>query len=91
MRVHEEADRTIVVIDTDLTIREAGRLRAELAALKLSKPFILDLTEVSEIDSAGLQLIFAFEKDLKEKNLSLQVQPSQSARSVADICGLSWT
>lgn len=91
MRIHEEADRTIVVIDSELTIQEAGRMRADLAALKPAKPIVLDLSEVSEIDSAGLQLIFALEKDLKDKNLSLQVLPSQSARSVADICGLPWT
>ncbi|MCE9596974.1 MAG: STAS domain-containing protein [Spirochaetia bacterium] len=91
MRVHEEADRTIIVIDSELTIQNAGRMRADLASLKLAKPLVIDLTEVTEIDSAGLQLIFALEKDLKDKNLSLQVLPSQSARSVADICGLSWT
>ena len=63
-----------IVIDGDLTIYTASEWRDRLSAeIVDADEFELDLTRVSEIDSAGLQLLIAARKQAERSGGSLHI------------------
>ena len=75
----------------DLTIYHALEQKTTLLdALAGADELELDLMQVSEIDSAGLQLLILLKKEAQRagKRLSI-VAHSQSVRSVIDFCNLA--
>jgi len=91
MKIQEEADRIVIQIQDELTIQRAGRLKAELGSAHFTKPVTLDLTEITEMDSAGLQLVLSLEAELRSRNLKLTVLPSNTSKSISAICEIPWT
>jgi len=75
----------------DLSIYHANEHKQLLLdALSSTDHLELDLSQVSEIDSAGLQLLILLKKEAQRagKRISI-VAHSQSVRSVIDFCNLA--
>jgi anti-sigma B factor antagonist len=75
----------------DLTIYHALEQKAALLdALEHSDDLELDLSQVGEIDSAGLQLLLMLKKEAQRagKRISI-VAHSQPVRAVIDFCNLA--
>jgi len=78
---------TTINISGDMTIYEAGEVRDLFSnALAEKKNINVNLTNVSEIDSSGLQLMVALKNDASENDLS--VQYSSHSQSVIDLLDL---
>jgi len=78
-------------LDEDLTIYHAleqkGRL---LDALASADELELDLLQVSEVDTAGLQLLILLKKEAQRAGKQVTiVAHSQAVRSVIDFCNLA--
>ena len=59
-----------VVLGTTCTIHEAQALRLHLLEQQAHPgPYVIDGAEVTEIDTAGLQLVVAFALDCLERNV----------------------
>jgi anti-sigma B factor antagonist len=81
----------LLSLTDDLTIYHALEQKTKLLdALAAADDLELDLMQVSEIDSAGLQLLILLKKEAQRagKRLSI-VAHSQSVRSVIDFCNLA--
>ena len=81
----------LLSLTEDLTIYHAlDQKSALLAALLSTDDLELDLMQVSEIDTAGLQLLILLKKEAQRagKRLSI-VAHSQSVRAVIDFCNLA--
>jgi anti-anti-sigma factor len=82
-------------IDGELTIYRAAELRATLqAALEAARTaesdLALDLAGVTEMDSAGVQLLLAAQKSLQARSHDLHlVAPSEAVVEVLDFLNLS--
>lgn len=80
----------------ELTIQHAADLKlhlsASLAALQdLPAPpsLVLDLSEVSELDSAGVQLLLSLRHSLRQRGMSLHLAPaSRVVQEVVKTLGL---
>jgi anti-sigma B factor antagonist len=95
VRVHEEHDGDIAIaalegeIDASNTVEIGERLRALLS--NRSTALVVDLTSATYLDSAGINLLFQLDAELRERqqNLRLVLPPtSPIARTIA-ITGLS--
>lgn len=80
-----------LVISEDLTIYHAMDQKLQLLdALNNTQNLELDLAQVSEIDSAGLQLLILAKREAarQQKDLSI-VAHSQAVRQTLDFCNLA--
>lgn|SRR3990167_5267842 len=77
----------------ELTIYTAADNKARfLEALSVQDHLELDLSQVTEMDSAGLQLLLMAKKEAGRRNIELSFgQPSQVVMEVLDLCNLSST
>ena len=83
--------RQLLSLTEDLTIYHALEQKQMLLdALAANDELELDLLRVSEIDTAGLQLLILLKKEAQRagKRISI-VAHSQSIRSVIDLCNLA--
>lgn len=81
----------LLSLTEDLTIYNALEQKQRLLdALSSADELELDLMQVSEIDTAGLQLLLLLKKEAQRahKHLSI-VAHSQSVRAVIDFCNLA--
>lgn len=80
-------------IQGELTIYTAADLKAKLVvALAAEQPIEIDLSQVDEIDSAGLQILMLAKREAArtEKPLSL-INHSQAVLECFDMCNLGAT
>lgn len=75
----------------ELTIYTAADNKSRfLDALSAQDALELDLSQVTELDSAGLQLLLMAKKEAERRNIELSFgQPSQAVIEVLDLCNLS--
>ena len=79
-----------LVIEGELTIYTAAELKQKLAdALDGAAAVEIDLAQVGEIDTAGLQLLLLAQREgtLREKNVIFS-QPSQAVLDCWQLCNL---
>jgi anti-anti-sigma factor len=84
------ADHTLVRVMGDLTIYEAPAIRdAVLQALQGAGAVVIDLDEVTDVDSAGLQVLISARRSasLLGTPLTLRCQ-SDPVVALMDLCGL---
>ncbi len=87
-----QKDRFRVRFPGDLTISNCGPLKASLLSLLSRKGDLhLDFSQVEEMDSAGLQVILAFEREAVSRGVNIEYTLSDRAKRIAEIYGLSWT
>ena len=81
----------LLALTEDLTIYHAlEQKNALLAALANTDELELDLLHVSEIDTAGLQLLVLLKKEAQRSGKTISVVAhSQSVRAVIDLCNLA--
>lgn len=81
----------LLALTEDLTIYHAlEQKNALLAALANTDELELDLLHVSEIDTAGLQLLVLLKKEAQRSGKTISVVAhSQSVRAVIDFCNLA--
>ncbi len=81
----------LLALTEDLTIYHAlEQKNALLAALANTDELELDLLHVSEIDTAGLQLLVLLKKEAQRSGTTISiVAHSQSVRAVIDFCNLA--
>lgn len=78
-----------VHIDGDCTIHNAADLRTALLPLvKVSNPVMVDLSGISELDCAGLQILLALQK---EGGLILFSHPATCVQQAMDLLNLNRT
>ena len=82
---------TRLAIAGELNIYTAAELRQQLlAALAAGQDVDVDLSQVSEIDSAGMQLMVAAKREAAGRNLLLHfTNHSQAVFDVLELCRLS--
>ena len=80
-----------VVLDEVMDISVAAQWRENLLkALNDEGPVLLDASRVERIDTAGLQVLTAFVKDLRAANKSMQWQePAESLCRAVQLLGLN--
>ena len=81
----------ILSISEDLTIYHALEHKdALLDALSTTDELLLDLAQVGQIDSAGLQLLILLSKEAQRAGKSLRfVAPSPAVSDVIELCNLA--
>lgn len=84
------ASQTLPLAD-DLTIYHALELKQKLLdALAANDELELDLSQVNEIDTAGLQLLLLLKKEAQRAGKrAVIVAHSQAVRSLIDFCHLA--
>lgn len=60
-----------VKIDGTLTIIDVVRVKEELSKLINSRNISLDLSEINEFDSSGLQLLYTFIRDKRKEGVKV--------------------
>lgn len=72
----------VVALDGELTIYRAAELKAEmLAAAALGSAPVFDLSDVSEIDTAGVQLLLLALREAEARGVKLTLaSPSAAVR-----------
>lgn len=91
MQVSIEAANNLVNVTLagSCTIFEAADLRTALLPLvKETRPVMLDLAGISELDCAGLQVLLALQKECA---LALFSQPGPATRQALDLLNLNRT
>ena len=81
---------SVLAIEGELTIYRALQLKAELlAALAGGSELELDLSQVTEMDSAGVQLLLVALREASSAGKPLRVTGrSQAVAEVLHLCGL---
>ncbi len=74
--VHEEPSATVVTVGGELDVHTAPSLQAALAALDSSGRIVVDLTDVSFLDSTGLSVFVNALADARERQATLAVVAS---------------
>jgi len=76
-------------LEGELTIREAALVHERLSAALDAGTTVLDLSAVTELDSAGVQLLAAWARSLADRGARLQLRaPSEAVVSVCRTYGL---
>ena len=76
----ELADRVAIKLNGELTIQYADALKQELlAVLAKGKPVELDLSEVSELDSSGVQLLYYAKQAANRQALGFELRQHSPA------------
>ncbi len=80
-------------IEGEMTIYTAAQLYAELVPfLALASPLDIDLSQVTEIDGAGLQLLMLAKRETLRTGVALQLSGhSQVVLEVFELCDLAGT
>lgn len=88
---HTFDGKTQLRIDGEMTIYTAAELAAPLfTQLQTHAPLDLDLSMVSELDSAGLQLLMAAKRESERSGMPLSLSGhSQAVIEVFELCDLS--
>jgi anti-sigma B factor antagonist len=93
--VTREPDALVVRIDGEVDISNATELGAALDAAvpKDALGLVLDLTDASYIDSAGVHLLFKLGASLarRRQQLRLVVPEGAAVRRVLKLTGVNWT
>ena len=77
-----------LIFDTAEAVKEA--LLVKLEKLKTGIPVTIELAQVEEIDSSGLQLILSFFKTLEERKMNYKVVSiSREFHDILDLSGLN--
>lgn len=74
--VHEEPSATVVTVGGELDVHTAPTLQAALATLDSSGRIVVDLTDVSFLDSTGLSVFVNALADARERQAALAVVAS---------------
>ena len=82
-----------IALQEDLTIYQALDQKSQLLdALNGADELELDLAQVAEIDTAGLQLLILLKREAQKAGKKLTiVAHSQAVRAVIDFCNLAAT
>jgi anti-sigma B factor antagonist len=81
-----------VSVAGEMTVYTAAALRQDLLAAltRHRRTKLLDLSEVTEIDTAGLQLLLAARRQAADDGRELLIaDPSRAVRSAIELCRLS--
>lgn len=91
MTMHTERQRTTLHIEGEMTIYRAAELKRELlAALDQASTLELDLSKVTDIDGAGIQLLILAMRTAREQGVALHtVDHSAAVREVFALLGFS--
>lgn len=78
-------------LNGDITIYEAATLKNELlSVLQESEMLEIDLSDVTELDTAGLQLLLMLKSESQIENRQVRfIQHSNAVREVLDLCDLA--
>jgi anti-sigma B factor antagonist len=89
--VQRDAGYTTVVPESEMTIYTAGEFKASLeGALAGCEHLEIDLAEVSELDSAGLQLLLAARRKARSSGKTFHLKGSSEAvRQVFALCNVT--
>ncbi|MDX2083892.1 MAG: STAS domain-containing protein [Candidatus Melainabacteria bacterium] len=82
MQVIQEKEHTRLLAEEDFLVTNANRLQLELieALEAIDNPkVILDLTEITRMDSIGIKLVLGLLKSCEQKNFLLEVEVSSSS------------
>lgn len=85
-----EENELEIILDPSVMIGQAGELHERLCSL-LNEPAIVSLQagEVNVIDTANMQMLFAFARDRREKDLVTRIRsPSESFVNTANCLGM---
>lgn len=88
---HDEPDAVVVVARGEVEVSTAAALRSRLEQLGgTTRRVVLDMAQVSFLDSSGLGCLIAAQRSLRSDFCELSVRdPSIAVRRVLDISGLS--
>jgi anti-sigma B factor antagonist len=88
--VTEQSGRTVVALEGEIDMEEAPRVRRTLLdSLKKKRDILVDLSQVTYIDSSGIaSLIEGLQAARKQKNDLALVSVSQRARRVLELARL---
>ncbi|HKP25831.1 MAG TPA: STAS domain-containing protein [Dongiaceae bacterium] len=88
--VTEQSGRTVVALKGEIDMEEAPKVRRTLLdSLKQKRDILVDLSEVTYIDSSGIaSLIEGLQAARKQKNDLALVSVSQRARRVLELARL---
>ncbi|EHR69731.1 anti-anti-sigma regulatory factor (antagonist of anti-sigma factor) [Burkholderiales bacterium JOSHI_001] len=79
----------VLALDSDLTIHHAAELKDRLLAALAAGTRCLDLRDVGECDSAGVQLLLAARRSAQQQGHTLSLAPvSEPVREVLQRYGL---
>ena len=74
IRIENDEHKTSLYIDGELTIYTAQEYRQSIiAGFDTNKNLEVDLTEVEEIDTSGLQILSAMSKELAENGNEMKI------------------
>lgn len=84
-------NRQRLSLTDNLTIYQAEALKAQLLqALAAASELELDLSQVGDMDTAGLQLLIMLKREAQQQGKQLSLQGhSPAVRSVIDFCNLA--
>ncbi len=92
MPIREETRNGVchLAMSGEMTIYTAAELKSELAPHLSQAQIEIDLSEVSEMDSAGLQLLILAKREaLKDDRVLHLTKHSQAVLDVLDICNMA--
>ncbi len=86
-----QATTSPLILEGALTIYRAQELKEQLLGALHDKPELqLDLSQVTEMDSSGLQLLYLAKREATRANQALRiVAHSDAVREVIDLCNLN--
>lgn len=92
MLVHRDTDgdgRHLLAAEGELDIATAEQLRRQLAALPVGEPVVLDLADITFIDSTGLALLLSASQAARENGATLMLRhPSMAVRRLIALTGV---
>jgi len=86
----EDGARVVAAVQGEFGIYSAAQLRTELLHLLLANPQLdIDLGEVGEFDSSGVQILLVLKREAQRQNKELTfIHHSPSVREVLDLLNL---
>lgn len=81
---------TKLALEGELTIYVAAELKEKIAAaLQAQQPLEIDLSQIGEIDTAGIQLLLLAKREADARELQIVfAQPSQAVLDAWQLCNL---
>jgi anti-anti-sigma factor len=82
---------TRIAIEGELTIYAAAEIKEKIAsAFQSEQPLEIDLSQIGEMDTAGLQLLLLAKREGIARNRQVTfTPPSQAVLDALQLCGLS--
>lgn len=74
LQVFDEDGTKRVIISESLTINDVSSIKNQLEELFTGESIIFDLSQLSEFDSAGLQLLYTFKRDREKEGLNTKFE-----------------